>query len=260
MRRHPLLLLALLVLVTCLIALPAGRASSSLRVELIPVSYLYLPAVFAPEPPTPTPTETPTETPTLTPTDGPSATPTPTMTPSPTPTASPTHDPNQLDWDPRLTQRGVYITHAQVQPGEWYWRLVKGVWYAEHEQPFDGQHNIFVDTLNEDGERRAGVRVNVTSLDGGTVWQTIVTDPKPGSVYAADFPMYVVAPAYRAVPAEGVPADAVSGMGLGCIEKPWEATHTSYLFVWQWTEAEDTAPETPAPWPATFLRFTFGRR
>jgi hypothetical protein len=276
MGRHPLLPLAMLILVACTVAIPAARASSSIQAELTPTAYLYLPAVFAPEPPTPTPTETPTltpsptptetptETPTLTPTDGPSPTPTPTPTLTPTPTPSPTRDPSQINWDPRLDQRGAFIIRAQVQPGEWYWRLVKGVWYAEHEPPFDGQHHIFVDTVNEDGERQAGVPVNVTSLDGSIVWQTIVTQAKSG-LYAADFGMYAVAPAYRAVPADGRPADAVSGLGMGCIERAWEATHTSYLFVWQWSKAEDAATETPtpeaaAPWPATSLRSTFCRR
>ncbi|MCX7670300.1 MAG: hypothetical protein N2439_09535, partial [Anaerolineae bacterium] len=35
-------------------------------------------------------------------------------------------------WDPRLTQRGTTLIPATVQPGQGYWRLVKGVWYAEN--------------------------------------------------------------------------------------------------------------------------------
>jgi hypothetical protein len=142
----------------------------------------------------------------------------------------------RVDWDPRLDLRGAVLIPAAVQPGEGYWRLVKGVWYDVGEE-FNGNHNIYMDTLSAGGERQSGVPVEVTNLDRSILWTTIVTEPKPGAPYAADFAMYGLAPSYRAVPADGSPADAVSGMGLGSIEKPWEADHTNYGFVWQWTIA-----------------------
>jgi len=149
-------------------------------------------------------------------------------------------------WDPRLTQRGAALIPAAVQPGQGYWRLVKGVWYAENEPPFAGQHHIFVDTLGTDGQRRTNVPIQITSLDGQQIFATLLTEAKPGELYAANFPMYVVAPAYRAVPADGNPADAVTGMGLGSIELPDWKVHTSYGLTWQWVVAPVTDP-TPTP-------------
>jgi hypothetical protein len=145
--------------------------------------------------------------------------------------------PSPLQWDPRLDERGAYLVPAQVESGQHYWRLVKAVWYAEHEKPFDGQHHIYVDTLDATGTRQTGVKIKITSLDGGTVYQTITTEQKPGDLYAANFPMYAIAPAYRAIPADGSPADAVGGMGLGDIARPNYSIHTSYGLVWQWSVA-----------------------
>jgi hypothetical protein len=154
---------------------------------------------------------------------------------------------NDRIWDPRLTQRGATLIPATVQPGQGYWRLVKGAWYAEHEPPFDGQHHIFVDMLNSGGQRQTGVPIQITSLDGGDIFATLITEAKPGELYAANFPMYRLAPAYRAAPADGNPADVVTGMGLGSIEQPNYSIHTSYGFVWQWIIAGATPTATPSP-------------
>ncbi len=155
-------------------------------------------------------------------------------------------------WDPRLTQRGTTLIPATVQPGQGYWRLIKGVWYAENEPPFQGQHHIFVDMLDAAGLRQVGVPVQITSLDAAETFATLITEARPGELYAANFPMFHVAPAYRAAPADGNPADVVTGMGLGSIELPNWNIHTSYGFVWQWvvapvTAATPTPTETPTP-------------
>lgn len=296
MRRHLVLLTALLLLAAFALALPAGRVVVS--ADEPPFWQLYLPVVANPPPtPTYTPTLTPSATPTATETLTPSPTPTetqtftpsptatatvpvtPSLTPTitPTPTPSPTRDPTLIEWDPRLDQRGAVIQPAQVQAGQWYWRLVKGVWYDYDEQPFKGNHNIYVDIRTAEDARKAGVPVRFTSLDGGTVWDTRLTEPRPdcnapgssypGCLYATDFAMYALAPAYRAVPADGNPADAVTNLGYGNIEHPELAFHTSYLFVWQWSQALATSPapllgppSTPAhwqaPWPWRAMRAT----
>jgi len=156
--------------------------------------------------------------------------------------------PDDRIWDPRLTQRGATLIPATVQPGQGYWRLVKGVWYAENEPPFQGQHHIFVDTLDANGQRQPGVPIQITSLDGGDIFATLITEAKPGELYAANFPMYRPAPAYRAAPSDGSPADAVTGMGLGSIELPGWNIHTSYGLTWQWVSAGAALPTaTPTP-------------
>jgi glucose/arabinose dehydrogenase len=155
---------------------------------------------------------------------------------------------NDRIWDPRLTQRGATLIPAAVQPGQGYWRLVKGVWYAENEPPFQGQHHIFVDTRNSSGQRQTGVPIQITSLDGGDIFATLITEAKPGELYAANFPMYRLAPAYRAAPSDGSPADVVTGMGLGSIEQPDYSIHTSYGLTWQWVVAGAPTPTaTPTP-------------
>jgi glucose/arabinose dehydrogenase len=148
----------------------------------------------------------------------------------------------ELVWDPRLDQRGAVLIPAQPTPGQGYWRLVKGIWYDEQQSV--GQHHILMDTLSLTGQRLPGVPVRISSLDDLTEWARVTTEAKPGEPYAANFPMYALAPAYRARPDDGAPADAVSGMGLGSLEHPLWKIHSSYGLVWQWVIVP---PENPTP-------------
>ena len=246
MRRPPVVLI-LTILVTAILAFAGGPISGSLQAAM--QSTVYLPWVALPPKPTETPTATATLTPSITPTPTqtltPSVTPTPTLTltPSVTPTASitptptATREPGALEWDPRLDRRGAVIVFASPAPGQGYWRLVKGVWYGPEEPPFAGQHNIFVDALRADGARKPNVAFDVTNLDGSSLFQRIYTELKTGELYATNFPMYKLAPAYRVKPADGNPGDSITNLGLGSIEYPYLAYHTSYGFVWQWTNA-----------------------
>ena len=140
-------------------------------------------------------------------------------------------------WDPRLAQRGAQLIPAQVPPGQGYWRLVQARWFDEDDPPFAGKHYIYLDTLDPAGNRRPGVRIQMTSFDLKDDYGFVTTEAKPGEPYAANFAMYIVAPAYRVVPADGAPADAVTGLGLGSIAVPDLPTLTSYGFTWQWTVA-----------------------
>ena len=237
MRRFVVLIGAFLLIAAFAMTYAPGTVTGSQRATDPPMSelqpHIYLPAVFGP-PAMRSETLTATSTSTPTPSD--------TLTPTATPT------PIKRDWDPRLDQRGTILIPAQVQPGQGYWRLVKGVWYAENEPPFAGQLHIFVDTVETATQRRTGMPMQITSLDGSAVFATLTTELKPGELYAASFRMNEVAPAYRAAPADGSPADAVSGMGMGSIEQPGFKVHTSYGFCWQWTIAPGVTP-TSSPTP-----------
>lgn len=244
MRRS--LAVPIIMLLLALVTLAALTAPATGAPLLDGPYRVFLPFVAAPPLPTATPTPTETLTPSVTPT------PTETLTPTITPTPC---EPLVMDWDPRLCRRGVKVTPAAPQPGEGYWRLVKGVWYGPDEPPFAGQHHIFVDALRADGSRQPGVLFDVTNLDATTLFSRMTTELKPGEPYAANFPMYKVAPAYRTIPSDGSPADAVTNLGLGSIEHPEYAYHTSYGFVWQWVVAvtatpADTATPTPTVTPA----------
>lgn len=133
-----------------------------------------------------------------------------------------------LNWDHRLDQRGAYLVTV---PGTW--RLVAARWRNEAES--GGRHHIYFDTVDADGKRVTGVQVRI-AWNGGEAM--ITTEAKPGEPFAANFPMYAVAPAYSAQPADG---DLVGGMGLGSIEQPAYAIHTSYELVWQWAPGDDYA-------------------
>lgn len=192
------------------------------------------------------PTMTPTMAPTATPTRTATATRAPTVSVSPSAARSPTTKPAVVPttsplkdrvWDPRLTQRGVKLIPAQVKPGQGYWRLVQAKWFDEGEPPFDGKHHIFVDTLDASGNRQPGVRMQMATLDGSEILGYANTEAKPGELYAANFPMFVAAPAYRAQPVGDAPADVVSGLGLGSIAVPNLPVLTSTGLTWQWTIA-----------------------
>jgi hypothetical protein len=263
MRRSVMLIGAFLLIAAFAVTYAPSTVTGSQRSIDPPISelqsHIYLPVIFGPPAAplatptdTPTPTATAVNTPTPDDTATPTATPTDTATPTVTPTAtpSPTATPTPIEpyWDPRLDQRGTILIPAQVQPGQGYWRLVRGIWFGENEPPFAGQHHILVDTVNPFGQRQIGVPIQITAPDSSQLFASLITELKPGELYAANFPMWVVAPAYRAVPADGNPADAVSGMGMGSIEQPRYAIHTSYGLLWQWTIAPGATP-TPSPTP-----------
>ena len=155
--------------------------------------------------------------------------------------AAPLAAPDRI-WDPRLDQRGAVLVPAQVAPGAGYWRLIKAVWFNSVESA--GRHHILVDTLTMSGARQTDVPVLIRWAEGTT---TVTTQAKTGEEFAADFPMFSIAPAYVAHPADGAPADQVEGMGMGEIDDPLRAHHTSYGLTWQWTTAGATITPTLTP-------------
>jgi len=188
--------------------------------------------------PTMTLTATPTRTSTATRTPTASLSPSAARSPTPRPAAVPTVSPlKDRVWDPRLTQRGAALIPAQVKPGQGYWRLVQAKWFDEGEPPFDGKHHIYMETLDASGNRQPGVRMQMATLDGSEILGYTNTEAKPGEPYAANFPMFVAAPAYRVQPATDAPADVVSGLGLGSIAVPSLPVLTSTGLTWQWTVA-----------------------
>jgi len=188
--------------------------------------------------PTTTPTATPTRTSTATRTPTASLSPSVARSPTPRPAAVPTASPlKDRVWDPRLTQRGATLIPAQVKLGQGYWRLVQAKWFDEAEPPFDGKHHIYMDTLDASGKRQPGVRMQMATLDGSEILGYTNTEAKPGEPYAANFPMFVAAPAYRVQPSADAPADAVSGLGLGSLAVPNLPVLTSTGLTWQWTVA-----------------------
>ncbi len=195
--------------------------------------------------PFPTDTPVPTATPTITPTPLPTNTPTPlpTNTPVPPPPPAPVQPVAEAQvqaasapaeppraWDARLDQLGVNLAEAQVGSGQPYWRLIDAQW--QNEQEAGGKHHIYVEVLDENGQRIVGQPVTVFWPDGG---DTGVTEDKAPPDYAYNYPMYKAGNSYN-VKIEGLPSDVVQGLGLG---EPGEhrfyTIHTVFKLIFQRT-------------------------
>lgn len=167
------------------------------------------------------------------------------------PSAPPTTPLPPVDWDNRLTQRGVELTQYKPQPGEWYWRITKGQYWEEKE-------HIFAVTLEENGQRKPGVGVRYWWADGKV---DKATELKPNDRWMTDFDLHAHGRSYGFKVLDG-PSDEVFGMGLGSVEQPDWNIHVSYWFEMKWTQAPAaTVPAPPPvienPWPTP--RFTPGQ-
>jgi hypothetical protein len=183
-----------------------------------------------PLPPTDTPLP-PTDTP-LPPTDTPQPagvaskplnTPKPAATPTPVARQLP---PRELD--SRLSSLNVQIIDAKnVQPGQWYWRLVKVRWQSKEESGND--HTIYIELLDENGGRVVGQPIEVRWQDGSL---TLVTEDKPPNEYPANFPMYNTLGSYS-VNAASLPSDTAVGLGMGTADQPNFTIHTNFFLTFK---------------------------
>jgi hypothetical protein len=128
---------------------------------------------------------------------------------------------DDIEWDERLDELNVAVNRADVRPGQSYWKVVK----AEFQDPDEGggRHHIFIEVLDERGNRLVGETVEIL-WDSGMA--TVVTEDKPEPEYAANFPMYNNLGGYRAK-MPGL-SDEVTGMGL-----PFGRLHVVYNIVFQ---------------------------
>jgi CRP-like cAMP-binding protein len=202
-----------------------------------------LPATETPVPATETPLPTETPVPTDTPLP-PTATPEPpTATPRPQPAAAkpaatsvmvaaaaapqPRPQPPR-DLDGRLGPMGVQLQEAQCQAGLTYWRLVKVIWQDQFESGND--HTIYVEVLDENGNRIVGQPVEVRWSDGS---QTVLTEDKPPCDYPANFPMFATLGSYAVRVGGDLPSDTLVGMGMGTAEHRHVNFHTNFLLTFQ---------------------------
>lgn len=132
-------------------------------------------------------------------------------------------------WDPRLDQLGVRLQEANVSAGQQYWRLIDAHWADERES--GGKHHIYVETLDENGNRIVGQPIRVTWSEGSL---SGVTEDKAPPDYAYNFQMYAAGYAYN-VSVDGASSDQISGAGLGSIEQRTYGIHTSYYLTFQRT-------------------------
>jgi hypothetical protein len=197
-------------------------------------------------PPTPTYTPGPTATaiPTSTPLPTATFTPVPTSTPPPTAAsfvqqfipqeAAATPVPEVAAaavparaWDPRLDRLGAKVEDAPVSPGQQYWRLIDARWTDEKES--GGKHHIYVEVLDENGNRIVGHPVTVWWGDGS---YTGGVEDKAPPEYGFNYMMYATGNAYN-VKVEGMPSDIFYGAGMGDLERPRWGIHTCFYLVFQ---------------------------
>jgi len=131
-------------------------------------------------------------------------------------------------WDGRLDKLNVRLEAAAVPEGQPYWRLVKALWRDAGEPCQQGlpcgDHNIYVEVLDENGARAVGQKVIVQN--GGLA--TLIQEKKPFPEYGANFPMYGMLGSYS-VWVDGLPSDKVVGMGLPMKQ------HVTYYLTFQRT-------------------------
>lgn len=192
--------------------------------------------------PTSTPTETAIPTPTATESPSPTATPTSTPTradtPSPAPPSAPTPTtgpappgPVAREWDRRLDwfYPTVRMEETPINSGQWYWRLTRTRW----EEECGGRHHIYVEVLDENGNRSFGESVVV---EYGSVPHLFPYPDleKLGEDYAFNYPMNELLGAYN-VYVEGLPSDKMLGMGLGMRVDPYRKHHTCFFLTFRRT-------------------------
>ena len=116
-------------------------------------------------------------------------------------------------WDGRLDKWGIRMEAANVAPGQQYYRLVKAL-FRDTNEPVGqglpgGDHNIYIEIIDEGGNRLLGSKATVRN--GGTA--NVLIENKPFPEYGANFPMYGMMGSYT-VAGDGLPSDQVIGMGL----------------------------------------------
>lgn len=131
-------------------------------------------------------------------------------------------------WDSRVDKWNVRLEPAAVAEGQKYFRLTKAL-FRDTNEPVKpdlpgGDHNIYVEVLDESGKRMLGAKALVRN--GGTA--TLLIENKPFPEYASNFPMYGMMGSYTAL-VDGLPSDQVIGMGL---PMKW---HVSFFLTFQLT-------------------------
>jgi murein DD-endopeptidase MepM/ murein hydrolase activator NlpD len=154
------------------------------------------------------------------------------------------------DYDARALARGVKVMEypGDVSP---VWRVTKVHWMDKEES--QGCHHIYLETLDEKGERLAGIQFAIwwsSGLDNKTVSQA-----NPGESYSANFPMSPSRNDFSVRVAGPEISEVVTGIGmgadLGAGFNPGE--HTSTLIVFQRLPNRSVPVPQPAPfslgWP-----------
>jgi hypothetical protein len=135
---------------------------------------------------------------------------------------------------------GVEIQPTQVEKGQPYWKVIK----VHHLSPVENHanHNVYVDLLDEDGNRIYGAKALMTWQGG----QGEATIDKPENEPGTNFPLWKHQ--VGAVEGVGLPSDKVTNLHSGHPDEAgppaWGNTlfHHSFYVVFQRTIKDDELP------------------
>ena len=109
--------------------------------------------------------------------------------------------------DEELKERGVKVNPTNAT-GD-VWKLVDAKWLDENES--QGKHHIYVELLDENGQRVTGQKLKVRWPTGES---TITSEAKPGEPFAANFPLSPSRNEFS-IKIDGANSDEVTGIGMG---------------------------------------------
>jgi hypothetical protein len=147
--------------------------------------------------------------------------------PSPAPSPAPAPARSNESAGGILDRLGVKVNRYNGQ--EAHWRLVDIKWLNEAES--GGRHHIYIEKLEENGNKVAGPRVGIGWPSGETFVEK-------------DFPMFSAGNPYRAWIDDGIPSDVVEGMGLGTPDQRQYTIHVCYELKFQKIPAQ-TPEQSP---------------
>lgn len=140
-----------------------------------------------------------------------------------------------VEWDERLTARGVAIKRppAALHPGDLYWRVVRARWFSEAEA--GGRHHIYV-------EAPSGTPFRVEWPSGS---EPGATNGRTG-FDAGNYPMSGSLNEFSVRIEDRVPSETVTGIGMGADGN--KNIHTATLVTFELVTVPQAQPQ-PSPQP-----------
>ncbi len=140
---------------------------------------------------------------------------------------------NENPMSPELVAWGATYTPAEVEAGQSFWKLI----IADGPMNIGGNHHLYVDVWDEQGNRIVGVPVLFYWNDGEDEHKTEV---KHGEPYSVNLPLSAGGNAYGVMVNDGLPSDKLYGVGLGSF-----VPHHSFRAIFQRQKATGSPVVVP---------------